>query len=1665
MRKECDSLDLYNDTSRVILAPPTLCVVESEKHTLLSALPLYVNSKTDHFVEHLIEAVKKRRHVRVVGVLKEHFADFCLARGLIEEEREDGRSADRKAQVVTLHQVPDMKKFSNTERPCAVKVRNRGGEKELFVVVTPGKDYVRHVAELVLARMHRIAKQKRVDVSEVDNLFQAWIFPFACELIMETMRLKDVLGDCAVRAVVVLGYVERFCSYIQSVPGSHWNVIGEDTLFSPSPDAYFARKVLENEKAKVVFLSMRYPFWGDISYYLVKKLVEMGVQGVVYGAKLGSLRAPKDIAHALIMPKSFAYLRDTGEPEMVQNVSHFVSVPAGAFARAGAHLSIPTIMMETQKQIDALLAADSYGSVDNEISQMARALSGEHASFCAVHFATDFLNVWQKEAQSGQNMLTITDDVLEQLKQRQAEIICSIVLSPALDAVPKAKTVLEKVKNALREKYVKNRLRLLIGGGDDVDRDVRLCDLGSFIEPQIRLGGFAFDRAAVEKKDQPPHSVMNQLYAVEHVTLSNLWKHSPANVIMYGKGGAGKSSLCSYIGFQAVKEKEPLWSDLYDLVLIVDVSEFCGADNVTLRDIVANVFAHSAVCDDIDEIFTVVAGNADRCLLVLDGLDEMWESVRFKGMQQFIERLFLGQVSNLRHSLILTRPVAGFSFGFPEKWFKCDILGFTVMQVDVFLTRFFGPDLSRAQLARQIFKKRPEIQQACLLPWHAALFCDSIGHRSLDEQFRVSILYKDMLNRLHGTYNKRLHLFMNQDAREWNDVVQELRRLAFECLKQRSLLIPLDAWIALDRSLATCVSHSGLLKSIGQSEYYFVHYTMREFLAAEYVNQIPRPRFDSKLCTLPIVPVLAMFLRFLGDIVTEKAKAPAVLRMALNSCRKVLPPSNVPFLIMPGGWDFGLDVIVELAAKWEISLMEWVKKHVNPPLFGELARFVVEHPWVMLNICDFIGGELLLQVACDQNQPRAISELLHQKYVRPTKVKLLGLGLHGSLPLINDLINRGAEAIWAVAGAAASGKKDVCLKLFHNLPQKSKLMVPLALAARNLHFDIVRELVEQGAPSDQDLAVEGEYSLSMVCFCALRGNAMMVDALLARQANIYDALTGACCLVDDSLFRSLLICSDVDPTKIDLNRIVLNGSLESLQRAISVGSRPSERYGWTPLMLAVLKRDVSVVEFLANAFPCLLDMAGKIHWGPPENHNILTFTPVGDVLVRPARASTNWTPLHMAAALGRAAVVSALLQIGAKRDIQNKDKWTPLNSSLYFGHREVARMLLNHDTVNVATENGYTPLHSAIVSGMEEIIPALLEYGAQISAFTLSGETPAFLASTYGRLQCLKLLMGADLDQGRKDGLKPIHAACENGHVNVVRYLISNKCKLVMPLNVATPMFMAARGGHLEVVRALLEQGVNVNVAVSGMGTPILAASLYGHVDVVSALLDAGANAKVKPSPMIAVCANGHVKIVRLLCKAGCRDYGDTISPLCVACEKEQWDVVQLLLLERAVTNSRGTGQLTPVMRIAFKGDLDLLNLCLDQECSLDDADNAGQTALFIACREGHVEVVERLCEKGASLNLRDNNDDSPLFVAAKKGHIAVVTFLLKKNAKANSCCGRWTPLTWACANQKVDMVKCLIEGGVSLDASDRKGKGAMFYALRSKNGALRGLVCNAGKK
>lgn len=118
--------------------------------------------------------------------------------------------------------------------------------------------------------------------------------------------------------------------------------------------------------------------------------------------------------------------------------------------------------------------------------------------------------------------------------------------------------------------------------------------------------------------------------------------------------------------------------------------------------------------------------------------------------------------------------------------------------------------------------------------------------------------------------------------------------------------------------------------------------------------------------------------------------------------------------------------------------------------------------------------------------------------------------------------------------------------------------------------------------------------------------------------------------------------------------------------------------------------------------------------------------------------------IHRAAALGRPAVLAALLDAGAERDARTKDGLSALECAIAAGDPGCTALLLDRgaDPLAAHPATGWTPLHRAVNAGAAPLVDLLLQRGADPLARAKDGRSSQDLARDQSRWTILRRLLG-----------------------------------------------------------------------------------------------------------------------------------------------------------------------------------------------------------------------------------------------------------------------------------------------------------------------------------
>lgn len=281
------------------------------------------------------------------------------------------------------------------------------------------------------------------------------------------------------------------------------------------------------------------------------------------------------------------------------------------------------------------------------------------------------------------------------------------------------------------------------------------------------------------------------------------------------------------------------------------------------------------------------------------------------------------------------------------------------------------------------------------------------------------------------------------------------------------------------------------------------------------------------------------------------------------------------------------------------------------------------------------------------------------------------------------------------------------------------------------------------------------------------------------------------------------------------------------------------------------------------------------------------------------------------------------------------------------------------------------------------------------------------------------------------DGVPPLVEAVKRGDHEAVRALLEQGADVNLPeADGTTALHWAVRADDLELVRLLVRAGASATAANRYGLRPLTFAAMNGSEPAVELLLEAGADPNTvtgggEPVVMTAARAGSPETVLRLLRRGAdpnAREawFGETA--LMWAAAENHADVVRVLAEAGAVLNERSTVIDAPVLEFPRSGGPN------------SPLPRGGWTALMYAARDGAIDAARALAELGADLDaVALPQTDLPLkpedFAAIDRG---VGT----------------TALVFAIINAHYDLAAMLLEQGADPNVADAAGMAALYAAV-----------------
>ncbi|XP_046988481.1 serine/threonine-protein phosphatase 6 regulatory ankyrin repeat subunit A-like [Schistocerca americana] len=311
-----------------------------------------------------------------------------------------------------------------------------------------------------------------------------------------------------------------------------------------------------------------------------------------------------------------------------------------------------------------------------------------------------------------------------------------------------------------------------------------------------------------------------------------------------------------------------------------------------------------------------------------------------------------------------------------------------------------------------------------------------------------------------------------------------------------------------------------------------------------------------------------------------------------------------------------------------------------------------------------------------------------------------------------------------------------------------------------------------------------------------------------------------------------------------MREVCSKGHLQLLRLALSVDTKLAsavlDSCGSTPLHVAAANRRDAVVRLLLEAG--------------------------ADCEVRDGRGRTA---LHAAAASGSVHALRLLLDAGSDPESQDSEGNTAMHLASQAGHTTILNVMFDRGVSRcmvkmqllLSAESGnvegvrlalkytsgwggtWSDMHSVAIKGSGTAVRTLMAAGVDPNARDANGDTP------------LHAEAGADVDAADSSGSTPLHYAVRAGNLGVARVLLAAGADVeARDAEGDTPLLRAAARGCADTVAALVAAGARTDAADAAGRTAAQVARLLGHNELISALLDLAHNRPMRKAiPVVAI--------------------------------------------------------------------------------------------------------------------------------------------------------------------------------------------------------------------
>jgi ankyrin repeat protein len=439
---------------------------------------------------------------------------------------------------------------------------------------------------------------------------------------------------------------------------------------------------------------------------------------------------------------------------------------------------------------------------------------------------------------------------------------------------------------------------------------------------------------------------------------------------------------------------------------------------------------------------------------------------------------------------------------------------------------------------------------------------------------------------------------------------------------------------------------------------------------------------------------------------------------------------------------------------------------------------------------------------------------------------------------------------------------------------------PLSIAADKGFFELAKMLIANGADVNQKLCngPDHQQKPNALFYAVKRGFVEITELLILNGAEINVKSFYGFTPIESAIYNGsveiveLLISNGANLKIVDdkgiISSAINNKSLKLIKLLVSNGAdiNGKDIDGNTPLHYAVKSENIEIIKFLLSN-GANVNLENKYNLTPIEFAVKKGSKEITELLISVGcdinSIEENKTFLSLALEHGKIDIFKFLISKGAKIDLAVDHDKSLILYAIKTGSLELIDLIISTGAdINQGFERSdCTPLTYAVKNSTIEVLDYLISHGSEVNKMTHSGKSALQIAlesCSYEKVELL-ILHGAALDTIDNSGKYCLHIASENSSLENVQLLLSKgfeidaKTKCIeeaewewniptnfflkylfyilkpffkIPVNKLsigsiTPLHLAVRAGHIEIVKFLISQGANVNQRDDEGNTPL----------------------------------------------------------------------------------------------------------------------------------------------------------------------------------------------------------------------------------------------------